>query len=196
MKFTAIIVLLNSLVATTMAACGTAGFKASGSDTVEPIALSWVAPYQKQCPKATPITVTAGGSSVGAKDVCAGTVDIGMMSREFKDTEAKPDGTTGSFTCVSGGKKVTQIAVAADGIIIIAKKNGNAAKCIAALVRNLFSAPRAVPLVPSEMLLEEFLSPVLTQSACSFNSLCLCAYRVADSPWSSSMQSFPTRTRP
>ena len=58
-----------------------------------------------------------------------------------QDTEAKPVGTTGSFTCVSGGKTVTQIAVAADGIIIIAKKNGNAAKCIAALVRNLFSAP-------------------------------------------------------
>jgi ABC-type phosphate transport system substrate-binding protein len=163
MKFTAIIVLLNSLVGTTMAACGTAGFKASGSDTVEPIALSWVAPYQKQCPKATPITVTAGGSSVGAKDVCAGTVDIGMMSREFKDTEAKPVGTTGSFTCVSGGKTVTQIAVAADGIIIIAKKNGNAAKCIAALVRNLFSSPRWL----RELLLEEFISPVLTQSVCS-----------------------------
>lgn len=125
------IVFLSSL-STAMAACGSAGFKVSGSDTVEPVALAWLTPYSKQCPKATPITITAGGSSQGAKDVCGGVSDVGMMSREFKDTEAK--GTNGSFTCVTGGKKVTQIAVASDGIIFVAKKGGNAAKCITLLV--------------------------------------------------------------
>jgi ABC-type phosphate transport system substrate-binding protein len=126
------IIFLSSL-STAMAACPTsAGFKASGSDTVEPVALAWATPYKKQCPKASAVAVTAGGSSQGAKDVCAGTSDVGMMSREFKTTEAT--GTNGSFTCVTGGKKVTQIAVASDGIIFVAKKGGNAAKCIAILV--------------------------------------------------------------
>jgi ABC-type phosphate transport system substrate-binding protein len=127
------IVVALAVVASARAACGPSGFKATGSDTVYPVALAWVPGYQKQCPAAKPITVTAGGSSQGIKDVCAGTSDIGMSSRAFKDTEAT-GGTNGAYTCVSGGKKLTQVAVASDGIVVIAKTGGNAAKCIAALV--------------------------------------------------------------
>jgi ABC-type phosphate transport system substrate-binding protein len=129
MKF----VLFLTSTATAMAASSCGGkFSATGSEILEPIALAWSTGYQKQCPNAKPITITAGGSTAGVSAVCAGTVDIGMTSRDFKSTEAA--GSNGSYTCVSGGNKITQVAVALDGITIASKTGGVAANCIKALV--------------------------------------------------------------
>jgi ABC-type phosphate transport system substrate-binding protein len=62
MKLAVLVIL--SVLASANAACGPSGFKASGSNLISPVALAWVPGYQKQCPKATPITITEGGSSV------------------------------------------------------------------------------------------------------------------------------------
>ena len=82
----------------------------SGSTTVQPIAVAaaedWMNAHSKDI-----ITVSAGGSSVGIKDVAAGTSDIGMASRELKQSEKdeNPD--------------LVQHIVAKDGIGIIVHKN-------------------------------------------------------------------------
>jgi PBP superfamily domain len=131
MKLAVLVIL--SVLASANAACGPSGFKASGSNLLSPVALAWVPGYQKQCPKATPITITEGGSSVGVADVCAGKVDAAMMSRSFKSTEATA-GANGVFTCVTSKKTVTQFSVALDGVVLIAKKGGNADKCFSILV--------------------------------------------------------------
>jgi ABC-type phosphate transport system substrate-binding protein len=127
------IILVLTFASTAMAACG-GPFSATGSDTVQPVAAAWSQGYLTTCPGANPITITAGGSSIGATAVCAGTADIGMMSRDWKVTEATTVGSDGAHTCVKGGNKVTQIDVALDGITITAKTGGPAANCIRALV--------------------------------------------------------------
>jgi ABC-type phosphate transport system substrate-binding protein len=130
-----------SFLASANAACGPSGFKASGSNLLSPVALAWVPGYQKQCPKATPITITEGGSGPGITDLCAGKVDAAMMSRNFKSTEATP-GANGAYTCVTSKKAVTQFSVGLDGVVIIAKKGGNADKCLTVLVSPAQTAVR------------------------------------------------------
>jgi ABC-type phosphate transport system substrate-binding protein len=132
MKF-AVLVILSAL-ASANAACGTAGFKVSGANLLAPLALAWVPGYQKQCPKATPITIpTDGGTGGGVTDLCASKVDVAMMSRDFKTTEATA-GANGVYTCVTSKTKVTRIPVGLDGVTLIVKKGGNADKCLTILV--------------------------------------------------------------
>lgn len=147
------IVLFLASVATAMAAttnCGSS-FKADGSDTVLPIAQMWATKYGNLCPNAKSSSISAGGSTVGATDVCSGKVDIGMMSRDWKSTEATA-GSNGVYTCVSGKKKVIQVAVAKDGITIAAKAGGAAASCIKILggltvaqLNTIFSNAKSAP---------------------------------------------------
>lgn len=109
MKFAALIITaLAGMFPTTTAQCGPVGsFSIAGSSTVLPIAEAWATAYSASCPGVS-ISVEGGGSSAGAGRVCAneekGTpVEIGDMSREWKDTEAIPDDQTPYiYNCVAG----------------------------------------------------------------------------------------------
>jgi len=78
----------------------------AGSTTIQPLAERLAEAFSAQNPKAT-IDVKGGGSSVGIKSAGQGTVDIGMASREVKDSELQefPD------------LKVHRVAV--DGVAIV-----------------------------------------------------------------------------
>lgn len=84
-----LLTLTAALVALTMvapvAAQAATAIKISGSTTVQPIATKLAAVY-KSLNKGT-VIVTGGGSSVGINDVLAGRVDVGMSSRDLKDSE-------------------------------------------------------------------------------------------------------------
>jgi len=60
----------------------------AGSTTVQPLAEKLAQAYMGKHPKVQ-ITVSGGGSSVGTKSAGRGTVDVGMASREVKDSEKK-----------------------------------------------------------------------------------------------------------
>lgn len=126
-----IVLFLTSITTAVAAKCGSS-VSISGSDVIAPIALVWKAGYAHQCPSAK-VTVATGGSTKGLAAVCAGTVDIGASSRVPKSTEATK-GSNGSYTCVTGGKKLTEVSIALDGLTISAKPGGAAASCIKALV--------------------------------------------------------------
>jgi ABC-type phosphate transport system substrate-binding protein len=117
--------------------CGPPGGKISiaGSSTVFPIAKSWAEIYSTHCD--VEITVEGGGSSNGAGRACAvselGTpVDIGDMSREWKDTEAVSLGEDYIYGCVEGDKtrSAIQVDVAIDGVTVAVAQSGQAFECI------------------------------------------------------------------
>ncbi len=68
------------------AAHASTNLKISGSTTVQPLGQKFAAAYKKANPDWN-ITVAGGGSSVGFNDVLAGRVDIGMSSRDPKQSE-------------------------------------------------------------------------------------------------------------
>ena len=117
--------------------CGPDGdFTVAGSTTVFPLAVSWAADYMEMCP-AVNITVNGGGSSTGAKLVCGvnGDAEIGMMSREWKTSEAELQDDGFTYKCLIGdaGHSAAQIVVANDGVTVVAAEGGDAAKCISKL---------------------------------------------------------------
>lgn len=81
-----------------------------GSTTVLPIAEKAAEAWMNDHPDDT-ITVTGGGSSVGVKGAADGTADIGMASREMKDSEK------------SENPDIVKNVVAKDGIGIILHKD-------------------------------------------------------------------------
>jgi PBP superfamily domain len=109
MKFVASSLLLFGAVVGVSNAnsCGPEGGQISvaGSSTVFPVAEKWAASYMANC-SGVNVTVAAGGSSAGAGQVCndperGAPVDIGTMSRAWKDTEGNTtDGFT--FSCLVG----------------------------------------------------------------------------------------------
>jgi phosphate transport system substrate-binding protein len=100
MKFTKIILTLVAIAAIAMfVACdntkemqGTSDLEGkitmSGSTTVLPIAQACAEEFMNQNPKVN-ISVRGGGSSIGIKDIMAGTVEIGNASRDAKEKEIK-----------------------------------------------------------------------------------------------------------
>jgi phosphate transport system substrate-binding protein len=68
------------LVSTVTPAFATTTLKASGSTTLQPLAVDWAAAYHK-LHSGTSVTVVGGGSGVGFTDAEAGRVDLGMSSR-------------------------------------------------------------------------------------------------------------------
>ena len=109
----------------------------AGSSTVEPIARLWAAAYSTAC--GNTVTVEGGGSSSGARRVCADTsrgesaVDIGGTSRQWKTSEATTsDGYT--YNCVAPGdttRSAIQVDVAIDGLSVVSKLGGSGgAACI------------------------------------------------------------------
>jgi PBP superfamily domain len=111
MKFVASTLVLLGAAATVSGAnpawCGPEGGNISiaGSSTVFPIAEKWAASYMANC-SGINVTVAGGGSSAGAGQVCndpdkGSPVDIGTMSRDWKDTEGNAtDGYT--YACLVG----------------------------------------------------------------------------------------------
>ncbi|MBC8139466.1 MAG: phosphate ABC transporter substrate-binding protein [Fibrella sp.] len=81
----------------------------SGSDTIRPLSERWVEEFNKQSPAS--ISVKGGGSGQGISALINKSVDIANSSRKMKDEEMK--------TAEGKGLKVTEIAVAMDGITII-----------------------------------------------------------------------------
>mmetsp|Transcript_25054 Transcript_25054/g.83597 ORF Transcript_25054/g.83597 Transcript_25054/m.83597 type:complete len:1172 (-) Transcript_25054:119-3634(-) len=119
--------------------------RVAGSSTVEPVSkrwqtalgtnYSWVDHSGNNTVCAGNSTVCGGGSSMGASRVCAERsskdhVDIGDMSREWKDSEAVllDDGYT--FECIHSKNRITQMVVGVDGLAVVTAASGPAASCI------------------------------------------------------------------
>ncbi|HVL48850.1 MAG TPA: phosphate ABC transporter substrate-binding protein PstS family protein [Candidatus Thermoplasmatota archaeon] len=84
----------------------------AGSSTVFPIAAAWA----EALAPGLQVTVAGGGSGAGASKLCAKEIDIGTMSRPFKDSE--------KATCASNGVTATEWPVAYDGLtVVVAKSN-------------------------------------------------------------------------
>jgi ABC-type phosphate transport system substrate-binding protein len=118
--------------------CGDAGtINIAGSTTVEPIALAWAEGYQAKCPGTT-VNVTGGGSTVGARKVCAlpsagFPAEIGTMSREWRlGSEVNQTATPFKYKCVQGNQSrtVTQVEVAIDGLTVVLVNGGLVARCV------------------------------------------------------------------
>ena len=106
--------------------------KVAGSSTVYPVAHAWA---EAEGMNAFDISIQGGGSSSGARRVCAPSsdpshVDIGTMSRDWKSKEAMllDDGYT--FECKSSKVRVTQIQVGVDGLAVVVAKNSKAHDCL------------------------------------------------------------------
>ena len=78
--------------------------KVSGSTSVEPLFEKLFAKFESFHSGKVALEMTANGSGTGISNASAGTVDIGMSSREIKDTEKE---------------KVSVITLAKDGIAVI-----------------------------------------------------------------------------
>ncbi|MEC7254738.1 MAG: substrate-binding domain-containing protein, partial [Candidatus Thermoplasmatota archaeon] len=117
--------------------CGPDGsIKIAGSSTVLPLAEIWAEYYRENCEGVT-ITVESGGSGGGAGRVCANSakgspVDIGDMSRDWKETEATRGDDGYTMDCLAGdtSRSARQIQVAIDGLSVVMKKGGAADVCV------------------------------------------------------------------
>ena len=78
--------------------------KVSGSTSVEPLFEKLFAKFESYHSGNVALEMTANGSGTGISNASAGTVDIGMSSREIKDSEKE---------------KVSVITLAKDGIAVI-----------------------------------------------------------------------------
>jgi ABC-type phosphate transport system substrate-binding protein len=118
--------------------CGpNTSFKATGSANVAGVAQAWATAYGKACGNSISVSSAAdsagGGSIAGAKAVCAGTTDIGLLNRQFKSTEATQNSKNPYLYTCANGNKVTEVQVAIDGLAFLAAPSGIAAKCIVTL---------------------------------------------------------------
>jgi phosphate transport system substrate-binding protein len=100
--------------------------KIAGSTTVQPIATKCSEAYMKDH-KNVDIQVSGGGSSVGVKSVGEGTVDIGMASRDMKDSEK------------SSYPGLVQHVVARDGIAVIVHKTNSIVSLTETQVRGIYN---------------------------------------------------------
>ncbi|MDD5778971.1 MAG: phosphate ABC transporter substrate-binding protein [Candidatus Thermoplasmatota archaeon] len=98
----------------------------AGSTTVLPIAQQAADAYM-DAHNNVDIQVSAGGSSVGVSSVGDGTADIGMASRELKDSE------TAAYP------NLVQHVVARDGIALIVHPNNAVSQLTIAQVRGIYN---------------------------------------------------------
>ncbi len=94
-----------------------------GSTSVAPVMEKIVEGYQELNPEVT-IDIQATGSSAGISGVIESTLDIGMSSRELKDTEAT---------------EVNGITIAYDGIAVIVNNNNPVNNLTTEEVRQIFT---------------------------------------------------------
>jgi phosphate transport system substrate-binding protein len=99
---------------------------ASGSTTVQPLA-ELLAERYESTHSGVDIIIQGGGSSVGVKSIGDGTSDIGMVSREIKQSE---------FTDNPG---IVAHVIARDGIAIVAFPGQTPSELTADEVRSIFS---------------------------------------------------------
>ncbi|CAJ1436638.1 unnamed protein product [Effrenium voratum] len=106
--------------------------KVAGSSTVFPVVNAWAEALNASD---LAITIEGGGSSSGARRVCAMRddpehVDLGDMSREWKSSEAilLDDGYT--WECSGSKNRVTQLEVGVDGLAVVVGKNTMAHNCL------------------------------------------------------------------
>ncbi len=97
--------------------------KLSGSTTVQPLAQKFAAAFKKLNPSWN-ITVAGGGSSVGFNDVLADRVDIGMSSRDPKQSELD--------------KGAVMHVVARDSLVVITHPSNPVRKLTEAQVRDMY----------------------------------------------------------
>ena len=91
----------------------------AGSSTVFPVASAWGQAYSTANDDYT-VTVAGGGSGAGASKVCstdADSVNIGDMSRGWKDSEASVGADGYTYSCANSDVTVTQLVVAYDGLV-------------------------------------------------------------------------------
>ena len=98
----------------------------SGSTTVQPLAEKLAEAFMTEN-SGVRIDVQGGGSSVGVKAAGEGTSDIGMASREIKESE------------LAEFPNLNIIVIARDGIAIIAHPDVNVSDLTVEQVRNIFS---------------------------------------------------------
>ena len=104
----------------------------AGSSTVFPVASAWGQAYSTANDDYT-VTVAGGGSGAGASKVCstdADSVNIGDMSRDWKDSEATVGADGYTYSCVNTDVTITQLVVAYDGLSVVMKKGGAADQCV------------------------------------------------------------------
>lgn len=118
-----VIALAAALIAPSAAAAVTT-IKLSGSTTVYPVAQILATQYHKRFPTYA-VTVTGGGSSVGISDVLAGRVNIGMSSRDLKQSE-KDAGAVGTV-------------FAKDALTVIVNKYSPVTKLTEAQIRDIYT---------------------------------------------------------
>ena len=85
--------------------------------------------YEKVNPNAT-VTIQESDSSTGVKDTIKGACDIGMASRELKDTETK--------------EGVSSKTIAMDGIAVIVNKENNVDNLTSEQVKKIFTGEASV----------------------------------------------------
>lgn len=85
---------------------GATNYIVGGSTSVQPLMEQLAEKYNEST--GALVTVQGGGSSVGTKGTIDGTFDVGMVSRDLKDDEAK---------------KLDETIIAWDGIIVIVNKD-------------------------------------------------------------------------
>lgn len=124
--------------------CGpnaTTPFVIAGSSTVEPLADAWLAYYETKCPnQAAEFLVEGGGSSSGARRVCAQDlgdgetpVSVGSLSRSWQASEAVPrtsDADAWQYDCVGSDRSVLQVLVGYDGLSLVVASGSVADVCL------------------------------------------------------------------
>ena len=101
----------------------------SGSSSVTPVMEKLKEAYEKVNPNAT-VTIQESDSSTGVKDTIKGACDIGMASRELKDTETK--------------EGVSSKTIAMDGIAVIVNKENNVDNLTSEQVKKIFIGEASV----------------------------------------------------
>ncbi len=121
----AVTLLISSLLLGCISDSSSGTIEIAGSTTVLPIASKCAEEYMDQHDDAD-IQVSGGGSSVGIQSAGEGTADIGMASRQIKDSEMDeyPD--------------LVEHVVAKDGIAIIVHTSNTVAKLTPAQVKSIY----------------------------------------------------------
>ncbi|CAJ1390644.1 unnamed protein product [Effrenium voratum] len=106
--------------------------RVAGSSTVFPVVNAWAEAMNLSSEE---IRIAGGGSSAGARRVCLPRddpehVDIGDMSREWKNSEALLLDDAYTWECVGSKNRVTQIEVGVDGLAVVVGKNTIAHDCL------------------------------------------------------------------
>lgn len=107
----------------------------AGSTAVAPVSHTWASMFKVGCPGS--VNLESGGTSAGAARLCGDLeqgkpVDIGNMSREWKDSEAQGRKLEFIHDCLQGDERrsAIEVDVALGGVAIVLPLNGVGHGCI------------------------------------------------------------------